>query len=263
LGGFLFPARFPAFDVGDAALLFLGFVELLSHKSLHCFQNCFVCERTMKSWLRGFNPYLAFALLFLAAGCVSDKGSKVNYKKEVSTIRLYLEGNRAETANTGTVLVTRDKFPMTVEREPFLTEADLTKAMLIDDPGPDGSYSIQLAFNEHGSLLLDMMTTASKGRHIIIFSQFPIPGTKPGKEKKAHRKSDDDEQESLVAPPPESELAVPGKPRQSAWLAAVMIRSRNPTGIFRFTPDATHEEGARIVQGLKNVIAATKKKNKF
>jgi hypothetical protein len=46
----------------------------------------------------------------------------------------------------------------------------------------------------------------------------------------------------------------PGHPRSAAWLAAVKIRDRNATGIFRFTPDASHDEGARIVRGLKNVI---------
>jgi hypothetical protein len=51
--------------------------------------------------------------------------------------------------------------------------------------------------------------------------------------------------------------------RQSAWLAAVLIRERNANGVFRFSPDASHEEGARIVRGLKNVIAVNKKKDKF
>ena len=46
--------------------------------------------------------------------------------------------------------------------------------------------------------------------------------------------------------------------RTSAWLAAVLIRERDPSGIFRFSPDASRDETARIVRGLKNVIAYDK-----
>jgi hypothetical protein len=63
-------------------------------------------------------------------------------------------------------------------------------------------------------------------------------------------------QESLSAQQPE--LEKPGEPRASAWLAAVLIRERDPSGIFRFSTDATREETARIVRGLKNVIAYNK-----
>ncbi|MGA2176539.1 MAG: hypothetical protein ABSH38_16305 [Verrucomicrobiota bacterium] len=214
----------------------------------------------MKSWFRWFNIYLALAGVFLASGCAGDKSAGIHGKKELSTIRLYLEENRADTTSTGTVLVTRQQFPMVIDREPFLTEADLSKAMLIDDPGPDGSYAIQLLFNEHGTLLLDMTTTANKGRHIVVFSQFPKPGYKPPKAQRKPHSSDDDMGEEQ---PPEAQPTAPNEPRQSAWLAAVLIRGRNANGIFRFAPDASHEEGARIVRGLKNVIAANKKSDKF
>ncbi len=216
----------------------------------------------MKSWFRWFNIYLALAGVFLASGCASDPVKKLRHK-EVSTIRLYLEASRADSANAGKVLVTRQAFPFYIEREPFLTEADLSKVMLINDPGPDHSYAIQLLFDDHATLLLDMTTTANKGRHIVVFSQFPKPGYKPPKEK--HNKHAAEEEDDMMGPEklPEAQPKSPGEPPQSAWLAAVLIRERNTSGMFRFTPDASHEVGARIVRGLRNVIAVNKKKESF
>jgi hypothetical protein len=215
----------------------------------------------MKSWFYPFNIYFAVAGVFFCAGCVHSNKAKIDPKKEASTIRLYLEGSHADTSSTGTVLVTRQKFPYTVQREPFLTEADLSKAALVDDPGPEHSYSIELLFDDHASLLLDMTTTANKGHHIIIFSQFPKPGTKEAKER---RKAHADDDEPLAAQPPlPTDAGSTNQTRESAWLGAVLIRARNTSGLFRFSPDASHEEGARIVRGLNNVIAAKKKRDSF
>jgi hypothetical protein len=214
----------------------------------------------MNAWLRRFNIYFALAAVLLAAGC-GAMGDVTHSKKEQTTLRLYLEGSRGGPGNVGKVLVTRQKDPFMVEREPFLTEADVTKAVLIDDPSGDGSFTIQVAFNDHGTLLLDMVTTGNKGKHVVVFSQFPIPGQKqPKVKKKKHNETDDDDSaEPPPAPPPEK----PGAPRQSGWLSALLIRDRNSSGIFRFTPDASHDEGARIVRGLKNVIKESKRAEKM
>jgi hypothetical protein len=214
----------------------------------------------MKSRLHKFNIYLALASLLLAAGCASW-GEKAKYAKgEQSTIRLYLEGNRHDVSGTGTVLVTRERYPVTIERAPFLTEGDLREASIVDEGGPSGGYYIQLVFNDHGSLMLDMLTTAHKGQHIVIFSQFPKPGEKPPKEPKKSKKDEFDNEnkmEDIQAKIPDQhpEIEVPGGERASAWLAAYLIRGRNESGIFRFTPDASRDETKRIVRGLKNVIA--------
>src|ERR1700685_396290 len=120
----------------------------------------------MKISLRRFNIY--FAAILLAGGCTSEPHSKPDKHKEQSTIRLYMEGSRTDYSSVGTVLVTRDKIPFTVAREPFLTEADLKRARIVEAPSQDGSYFIELAFNEHGTLLLDMMTADNKGRHIVV-----------------------------------------------------------------------------------------------
>jgi hypothetical protein len=212
----------------------------------------------MNSWFRRFNIYFALAALFLAGGCavVHEVKSATKSKKEETTIRLYLEGGGSDVGSVAKVLVTRNKDPFLVQREPFLTEADLTKAVLIEDPSGDGTFYIQVAFNDHGTLMLDMVTTSNKGKHVIVFCQFPIPGQpQPKVKKKKHNENDDDDApEPPPAPPPET----PGKPRQSGWLTAVLIRDRDSSGIFRFTPDASHDEGARIVRGLKNVIKESK-----
>jgi hypothetical protein len=212
----------------------------------------------MKSCFHKFNIYLALASLFLAAGCASKRASFA--KQEQSTMRLYLEGNRKDLSGTGTVLVTSNRYPVTIERAPFLTEADLRQATMVEEPGPNGGYSIELVFNDHGALMLDMLTTANKGRHIVVFSQFPHPGYKPPKEPKKSKKDEFDNENKMedlqaTLPAQQPELEEPGQPRASAWLAAYLIRERDASGIFRFSPDASREETKRIVRGLKNVIA--------
>jgi hypothetical protein len=216
----------------------------------------------MKSRHRSFNIYFALVCLALAGGCAALREVKqeTNPKKEQSTIRLYLEGQKADRTTAGTVLVTRGKIPFTVQREPFLDEGDLAKASIIDDPGGDGGYSIQLTFNDHGTLLLDMYTADNKGKHIIVFSQFPTPGQKAHKAKKKPDASDDSD---LVEPGAAEPPADTNTPRQSGWLAAVLIRQRISNGLFRFTPDASRAEGLRIVRGLRNVIGKEKKKEQF
>jgi hypothetical protein len=214
----------------------------------------------MNTWFRRFNIFFALASVFLATGCSTF--DPTHSKKEQTTLRLYLEGPHGDFAHIGKVLVTRNKDPFYVERQEFLDEADITKAVLVDDPSGDGTFSIQVAFNEHGMLILDMITTANKGKHIIVFSQFPIPGQKQEKvKKKKHNEDQDDDDAS--APPAAPPLDSPGKPRQSAWLTAVLIRDRNSSGVFRFIPDASREEAARIVRGLKNVIKESKRAEKM
>lgn len=214
----------------------------------------------MKTWFGWFNIYFTLAAVFFAAGCSSIDPNHSN--KEQTTLRLYIESPHADLTHVGTVLVTRNKDPFLVDREPFLDEADITKASLVEDPSGDGTFYIQLGFNEHGSLVLEMITTGNMGKHIIVFSQFPRPGEKQPKVRKKNHKNPDDEEVAdteASAPPPES----PDKPRKSAWLSAVLVRSRISNGVFRFIPDASHEEAARIVRGLKNVIAESKRAQKY
>jgi hypothetical protein len=216
----------------------------------------------MKSRFLKFNIYLAVVPILLAAGCASYRAEHRFSKEEQSTIRLYLECNKGDTVSSAPVLVTRERIPMIIDRQPTLTEADLRKVFLLDDPGREGGYSIELVFNDHGAMLLEMLTTANKGRHIVVFAQFPPKGYKAPKEKKRPHKSDEDYDELQMedrGTPPVAEAERPGQPRISAWLAAVLIRERNTSGAFRFSPDCvSRQEAARIVHGLKNDIAYAK-----
>jgi hypothetical protein len=214
----------------------------------------------MKSYMIRFNIYL-LAPLFFVAGCSTEKSRFA--KSEQSTMRLYLEGTSTDAVSTGTVLVGRGRYPMSIEREPFLKEDDLRKVIMLNDPGPGGGCTIELVFNEHGTLLLDMLTTANKGRHIVVFSQFPHPGYKEPKPPKNTKKSDSDDDagiEDIREPMPSAapEMETSDHPRFSGWLAAVKIRDRIPSGVFMFSPDASRDETARIVRGLKNLLAYEK-----
>ncbi|HWD19375.1 MAG TPA: hypothetical protein VHB20_08845 [Verrucomicrobiae bacterium] len=192
----------------------------------------------MKSLRGWFNIYFISALALAVAGC----GSMGYGKKQVATIRLYLESRR-ESSGAGTVYVTRQRIPMSIDREPFLDESDLSSARL--DDNPDGTYAIELSFNDHGATVLDMTTVGNRGRRIVIFSHFPPPGTK------------EDANADIQHP----DAGAPSdQPRKSGWISAVMINHRMSNGNVRFTPDATREEAAHIVEGLKNVIAKAKSK---
>jgi len=186
----------------------------------------------MKSWLRSFNLYLLAALAALGGGCVSS--GHLSMSKEYSTLRVYLEGSPRESP---VVYVTRARTPMYISPEPFLTEEEVSHAQLMDNP--DGTFEIQVTFNDHGSLLLDMNTTSNRGKHLIIFCHFPPKGWKQPK----------DTGTDSVEPPK------PGQPRISGWLAAPLIRSGLSNGSLKFTPDASHDEADRIVRGLNNMVS--------
>jgi hypothetical protein len=88
----------------------------------------------------------------------------------------------------------------------------------------EGSFLIKIQFDKHGALLLENMTATSVGKRVAISSQFGD---------------------------------------SSRWLAAPVIARRISDGVLIFTPDASRDEAERIVNGLNNVAAKLKKKNKF
>ena len=169
----------------------------------------------MKIWPRSFNIYLC--LISLAVGCAhtNDTGQK----KEESTLRVHLEVNADGTGRNAPVYVTRNKLVVNVDCEPFLTEGDIDKAAVID---AIGGFAIQIGFDPHAAMMLDMITSSNKGRHLAIMTQFP----------KTH------------------------------WMAAPLITKRIPNGILTFTPDLTREEAERMVRGLNNVAVKAKKAKK-
>jgi hypothetical protein len=112
-----------------------------------------------------------------------------------------------------------------MEKLPFLTEAFLSGAALVDTP--DGGYSIRAEYDHHGKLVLDATTSEYKLRRIVVYAEW-------GQKRK--------EEEA-----------------QTRHLAAPMITHRLSEGVITFTPAATRDEAADIVAGLKNVATENMK----
>src|SRR5689334_11063955 len=120
----------------------------------------------MKIRLVPFNIHLCVLLMGLLLGCKTGEERKKS--KEASTLRLYLESD--EGGHSGGVSVYRaSPVQLSVDREPFLTEADLESAAVVE---ARGGFALQAQFNGHGALVLEGVTVAHKGRHIAIQSFF-------------------------------------------------------------------------------------------
>jgi preprotein translocase subunit SecD len=167
---------------------------------------------------RQFNTYLLVALAAaLACGCQSS-GDKQS-KKLLSRLRLHLEMGSNQTKEGESIPVYREKpIWVNVQKTPFLTEANVTGASVVDEVG---GYSLRIQFDQDGGVLLEECTTRNRGRRIAIFSQF-------AEELKDYR-----------------------------WLAAPVINRRITDGVLVFTPDATREEADEVAVGLNNVAKKT------
>ena len=203
-----------------------------------CFyRSCVVNLTNMKSWLRSFNIYLWAAGMMLACGCGSNS---LSMNKDYTLLKVFLEGGKDDGA---LVKVGRDKIPIYVEANPILTEDDLSVAKIEDDP--DGTYGIELTFNDHGSLVLDMNTAANRGRkHLVFFCQL-----RP-------RRSSTEPQDADAS---SKEKGNPGQPGFSPWLSAMPIRAALTKGSVRFTPDVSYQEAQQIVRGLNNMVSEINK----
>jgi hypothetical protein len=171
----------------------------------------------MKICGQGFNIYLA-ALLVLGTfcGCQSEKSKR---KHPVSTFRLYQEMKPDPLGRTEEASLFRDHpVKLSVDKTPFLTEANVQEAKLLDALG---GFALSVQFDRQGSWLLEQYTAASRGKHVVIFSQFVDPGAE--------------------------------KLNKGRWIAAPKIQNHMPDGLLIFTPDVTREEAEQIVLGLNNV----------
>lgn len=171
----------------------------------------------MKNRRTGFNLYLLM-LLLVASGCETTGGDKS--KSLISTFRLHLETGLDLSGQSDTVSIYRENpTTMNVGKEPILTEADVSEAKLLNALG---DFEIQIHFDRGGSWRLEQITTAYRGKHMAIFTQFmPTPGAKK---------------------------------TETRWLGAPRITKRITDGVITFTPDATREEAEEIVKGLNNVV---------
>lgn len=192
----------------------------------------------MKPRLRSFNIYFFAAAAILASGCGSRS---LSLHKDYTFLRVYMEARNG--ASSGSQIVEVAHTPIFVVAEPFLTEQDVSQARLMDNP--DGTYDIQVSFNDHGSLVLDMTTTSSRGLDLVICVQYPP--------RSWNRPNDSD------AFP--SDKSASARSRYMSW-SAVRIRSGLTGGTIVFTPDASRVEAQRIVDGLNNIVSELNRMNR-
>jgi hypothetical protein len=165
-----------------------------------------------------FNTYLLPALaLALGAGCQSGKAPSKGGKNEEASLRVHLEVNRdGSDANAPVSVGRQHPFQLNIEKTAFITEFQIEKASVVDGLG---GFSIAIQFNKQGTFLLEMATTANKGKHLAIAAEF-------------------------------------GELR---WLAAPLITRNLADGRLVFTPDASRAEAERIVNGLNRLAERVQK----
>jgi preprotein translocase subunit SecD len=163
-----------------------------------------------------FNLYLLLALtLIVAGGCRTNKDNK---KKQFATLRIHLEAGAQDTDREVQVPIYRaHPFQLQVQNEPFLTEAQVASAKVVDALG---GFDLQIQFDRQGTWLLQQYSANNRGRHFALFSEFSKKGEK-GKE--------------------------------GRWLAAPEFSTLISTGLIQFTPDTSREEAEQIALGLSNI----------
>ena len=169
-----------------------------------------------------FNIYLLLALaLVLAPGCQTTEE-----EKELATLRLHLEAVTRSTDRNSSVPIYRAKpVIVTVDKQPFLTEANVAEARVVEVMG---GFDLQITFDRQGSWILESVSGANPGRRTAIFSTF---GDKTKK--------------------------------QGRWLAAPVLAGRLANGVLTFTPDASREESEQIALGLNNAAKQNEKEKKW
>jgi len=164
-----------------------------------------------------FNIYFAFVLgLGLVSGCRTAESKR---EKQISVLHLHIEANPDPTKHTEQVFIGREHLAsINAQKEPFLTEANIKEAKVIDVMG---GFAISLQLDRQGSWLLEEYTGANPAKHLAIFCQWAMS--------------------------PEEKV------NEGRWLAAPKITKRITDGSLIFTPDATREEAEQIVLGIDNV----------
>jgi hypothetical protein len=120
----------------------------------------------MKFGGAAFNIYLLCVLALAGGGCATSKKAK-----DLSTIRFHIETNPDGTERNALAMVGRkDPFPVNIEKKPFLTEAQVQHAAVVDALG---GYQIMIQFDRQGTWLLEQYSTAAKEKRVAISSAFP------------------------------------------------------------------------------------------
>ena len=170
----------------------------------------------MKVYALRFNIYLVmFAVLGLGTACHTTHKTKED--KEVSALRVHIESNEDNIGGSQTVSVLRtDPVTVTIVKDPFLTEANLLAARVLDAPANSG-FAVELKFDDVGTLMLEQYSAANPGKHFVVFGQWGEKGT------------------------------------DGRWLGAPLITHRITNGLLAFTPDMSRDDAYRLVVGLNNV----------
>jgi hypothetical protein len=170
-----------------------------------------------------FNLYLLLALAaVMAGGCRTHKNDKA---KQLATLRVHLESAAEGLSRALTVPIYRaSPVDIRVEEEPFLTEAHVAGARVVDVLG---GFDLQIQLDRQGTWLLQEYSASNPGKHYAIFSQF-------GQKGKAAR-----------------------------WLAAPQFSKIMSDGMIQFTPDATREEADEIALGLNNIARKNESNEKW
>lgn len=165
-------------------------------------------------------PVLA---LLLVCGCRTHQNNSPD--KQLSTFRVHLEASPADTLiSTKAPIYRADPVMLDIEKNPFLTEANVASAQVVNVLG---GFDLRIQLNQEGSWILQSYSASNPGRHYAIFSQF---GQKANK---------------------------------GRWLAAPIFSRLISDGVIQFTPDATHEECEQIALGLNNMAKKFNKENKW
>jgi hypothetical protein len=163
-----------------------------------------------------FNIYLSLALgLGLLVGCRSAESKR---KSALTRLTLHIEAN--PDASNLTELVTVHTNPLirfNVQKMPFLTEANVKTAKVVDSVG---GFVLSLQFDRQGSWLLENYTGPNRGKHFAVYSQW---------------------------------ADAKGELNKGRWLAAPKITAPIKDGFLTFTPEATREDADQIALGLNNV----------
>lgn len=166
----------------------------------------------MNFYARRFNLYLLVLLaLTLACGCAMFKKKKA---EPLGMVRVHVESKANLPDQMRTITFPRNNpVQLTISPQPFLTEANLLAARLIEAPG---GFAIQLKFDETGGWMLEQTSAANPGKHLAIFGQWGDTTA------------------------------------ESRWLSVMIITRRIPNGILTFTPDMSREEAQQFVDRLNN-----------
>jgi ABC-type glycerol-3-phosphate transport system substrate-binding protein len=175
----------------------------------------------MRAITRRFNLFLALMTLAALCGCQTNTKNK-----QVSALRMHIEASsvnndttQSNTAQSVTLLRSNPVL-ITVNKDPFLTEANIVAAAVID---AHGGFAIQVKFDEMGALTLEQIFASNPGKLYAVFGQWGE------------------------------------KPADGRWLAAPLITHRVADGILAFTADMSRAEADRLVTGLNNVSKTIRK----